>query len=481
MPTRPTTASIGGDRESLLDAIYAAWKADVAAGKVEPHDRRGQRHRRRAEPAGEDSVAWPKARSPSAGVVIADGQRAGVGDEIVTRQNNRLLTTGKSWVKNGDRFVVAATNPDGSMAVRRVSGGAEVVLPADYVAQHVELAYATTSYRSQGRTVDTTHSLVSPTTTREVLYVAATRGRESNMVYVDTSFDPDPATGHDGTIAQQSASEVLAGVLANEGADLSAHEALERAQHHMRGLQRPRRRVRDPGPRRSTATLGRPAGSFRTRTSSPRAGPPEPSYGPLLAAFATSSPGVSTCKTSSRSSSRPAPSTMPRIRPPSCTPAWTAGQAQPPQDAGSYPDLVAGMIPRARGVSDKDMARALQERDEAMARRARELALKAAARGEAWITQLGAAPTDPVRREMWLAALSTLAAYRDRWKIGEEHGPLGLSAELMSKEQTRHRDRALVAIHTARRLSRGQSEPSTPTRPDARTELTSERPGWIAM
>lgn len=145
------------------------------------------------------------------------------------------------------------------------------------------------------------------------------------------------------------------------------------------------------------------------------------------------------------------------------------------------PDLVAGMIPRARGVSDKDMARALQERDEAMARRARELALKAAARGEAWITQLGAAPTDPVRREMWLAALSTLAAYRDRWKIGEEHGPLGLSAELMSKEQTRHRDRALVAIHTARRLSRGQSEPSTPTRPDARTELTSERPGSIAM
>jgi hypothetical protein len=33
------------------------------------------------------------------GFAIADGQKAGVGDEIVTRQNNRLLTTGKSWVK----------------------------------------------------------------------------------------------------------------------------------------------------------------------------------------------------------------------------------------------------------------------------------------------------------------------------------------------------------------------------------------------
>ena len=59
------------------------------------------------------------------------------------------------------------------MEVRRSSGGAEVVLPADYVAHHVELGYATTAYRSQGRTVDTTHSMVSPTTTREVLYVAA--------------------------------------------------------------------------------------------------------------------------------------------------------------------------------------------------------------------------------------------------------------------------------------------------------------------
>ena len=221
-----------GERDVLLDAIYTAWKADVEAGKsslmiagdsatVAELNRRA-RTGRVAEGAVSDS-----------GLAIADGQRAGVGDEIVTRQNNRLLTTGKSWVKNGDRFVVAAASPDGTMSVRRVSGGAEVVLPADYVAKHVELAYATTSYRSQGRTVDTTHSMVSPTTTREVLYVAATRGSESNKLYVDTTFDPDPATGHDGTMAQQSASEVLAGVLANEGADLSAHEVLERAQRHI--------------------------------------------------------------------------------------------------------------------------------------------------------------------------------------------------------------------------------------------------------
>ena len=51
------------------------------------------------------------------GLLIADGQTAGVGDEVVTRQNNRLITTGRTWVKNGDRWIVTATNPDGSHGV----------------------------------------------------------------------------------------------------------------------------------------------------------------------------------------------------------------------------------------------------------------------------------------------------------------------------------------------------------------------------
>ena len=229
----------GGERDVLLDALYAAWKVDVDAGKsslmiaadaatVSELNRRARADRVAAGTVGED------------GLRIAGGQTAGVGDEIVTRQNNRLLTYGKGWVKNGDRFVVRVTNADGSMAVRHSSGGAEVVLPADYVAQHVELAYATTAFRSQGRTVDTAHAMVGPTTTREILYVATTRGRDSNQLYVDTAYDPDPATSHDGAIAPRSASDVLAGVLANEGAERSAHEALERCSATGRRLRHPR-------------------------------------------------------------------------------------------------------------------------------------------------------------------------------------------------------------------------------------------------
>ena len=135
-----------GGRGSLLDAIYAAWKKDVDAGKSslmiagDSATVAQLNARARTDRVLEGTVA-------SDGVAIADGQVAGVGDEVVTRQNNRLIMTGRSWLKNGDRWLVTATNSDGTMALRRANGAGEVVLPTDYVTQHVELSYATTAYR----------------------------------------------------------------------------------------------------------------------------------------------------------------------------------------------------------------------------------------------------------------------------------------------------------------------------------------------
>jgi conjugative relaxase-like TrwC/TraI family protein len=440
-----------GDRESLLDAIYTAWKDDIEAGKsslmiagdsatVAELNRRA-RIARVAEGTVSDS-----------GLVIAEGQRAGVGDEIVTRQNNRSLTTGRSWVKNGDRFVVSATNPDGSMAVRR-GNGAEVTLPADYVAQHVELAYATTSYRSQGRTVDTTHSLVSPTTTREVLYVAATRGRESNMLYVDTCFDPDPATGHHGTLAQQSVREVLAGVLANEGADLSAHETVERAQRHIDDFSvlaaEYETLARAAQQQRWDDLLGRsglePQHLEQVRQS--------PAYGPLIAALRDAEVhGLDVEPTLLRlvairpldDAGDPAAVLRDRVE------RWVevAGSSR---RAGT--SLIAGLIPRAVGVTDPDMARGLEERDEAMQRRARVLAEHAIEQNQIWVRRLGIAPTEPRARERWIEAVTTVVAYRDRWNIDDEHLPLGPKGPARSIEAIKQHDLARAAFDRASRLS----------------------------
>jgi hypothetical protein len=145
------------------------------------------------------------------------------------RLGPQLLLTGRRWVKNGDAWIVTHTTADGSMTVRREKGVGEVVLPADYVRDHVELGYACTAHRAQGRTVDTAHAMVTATTTREVLYVAATRGRSSNRLYVDTFYDPDPDTSH-GPGVEQSYREVLERVLGNVGADAAAHAVIAREQ-----------------------------------------------------------------------------------------------------------------------------------------------------------------------------------------------------------------------------------------------------------
>jgi hypothetical protein len=441
-----------GERQDLLDVIYAAWRVDVGAGKASlmiAGDAAAVfelNARARAGRVAEGTVA-------ATGLSIAEGQTAGVGDEIVTRKNNRMLSVGKSWVKNGDRFLVTSTNADGTMGVRRSPGGPEVLLPADFVASHVELAYATTAYRSQGRTTDTSHTLVSPTTTREVLYVAATRGRESNVIYVDTSFDPDPDTGHDNLSPQQSATEVLACVLANEGADLSAHESLELAQ----------RRVEDFAVLAAEyETLAAVALQQRFDELLARSGfapnhleriRQSPSYGPLLAALRDAeSRGLDLNRhfpelVAARGfdgAEDPASVVNERVR------RWaeTAGSNRRPGVK-----LVAGLIPRALGVTDPDMARALDERENTMQRRARELAERAVAEGQAWVSSLGVPPTDPIERARWMRAVTTVAAYRERWNIPVGHIPLGPDNAIEPVEALRDRTRARAATKLAIRLS----------------------------
>ncbi len=87
-----------------------------------------------------------------------------MGDSVVTRRNQRGLATGRGWVKNGDQWTVTALRSDGALNVRRTNGTGWATLPAAYVREHVELGYATTAHRAQGRTVDTAHAFVCATT-----------------------------------------------------------------------------------------------------------------------------------------------------------------------------------------------------------------------------------------------------------------------------------------------------------------------------
>ena len=221
-----------GSREDMIDLIFDGWLTDVRAGRsslmmaadaqtVADLNARARAHR---VTAGEVS---------SEGVAVADGATIGVGDVIMTRHNQRALVTGQGWVKNGDDWIVQAIGKDGSVRVKRPDGGAVARLPAAYVQQHVELGYASTAHRAQGRTVDSAHAYVNSATVREPLYVMATRGRESNRLYIDITYDPDAATSHENG-AEAGLIEVLEGVISTSGADLSAtasRQAEEEATH----------------------------------------------------------------------------------------------------------------------------------------------------------------------------------------------------------------------------------------------------------
>jgi ATP-dependent exoDNAse (exonuclease V) alpha subunit len=108
-----------------------------------------------------------------------------VGDEVVTRRNDRRLRTDQDlMVKNRDHWTITVVHRDRSITVTGSTGS--IRLPADYVVSDVELGYAQTSHASQGRTVDVALLLIdSPTDSRGV-YTPMTRGREANHAYVIT-------------------------------------------------------------------------------------------------------------------------------------------------------------------------------------------------------------------------------------------------------------------------------------------------------
>ena len=150
---------------------------------------------------------------PALEIDLADGNRASVGDLIITRRNDRRLTTGRDWVRNGDRWTITALTPDGGIAATHRRTGKPVTLPAGYVREAVELGYATTIHAAQGVTADTTHGLVDELMTREQLYTMVSRGRTANHLYLAVGGDGDPHGILQTDIQEPTATDILQRVL----------------------------------------------------------------------------------------------------------------------------------------------------------------------------------------------------------------------------------------------------------------------------
>ncbi|MEV6871713.1 MobF family relaxase [Amycolatopsis sp. NPDC051128] len=220
-----------GSLETMRDAARSHWQADLDAGVQSLL----------IVPTNEDTVALNiEARERRLGrgavdrgreVDLHDATTAGVGDWVVTRHNQRLLSLfgGKDFVKNGDVWTVTAVHANGKITVQHRVHQAAITLPAGYVQAHVELAYAATVNRVQGMTsTGNAHLLVPPTMTHEQFYPGITRAMLRNFIYVVTHHHV--IDQHQETPEPVSPESVLTGVLHHFGAEVSATETLREAQ-----------------------------------------------------------------------------------------------------------------------------------------------------------------------------------------------------------------------------------------------------------
>jgi hypothetical protein len=305
----------------------------------------------------------------------------------------------------------------------------------------VELGYASTLHRSQGRTVDRAHCLVDPGTDRESLYVGLTRGRESNMLYVDTEWNTDPETSHPGVHVPTDLRGTFSAMLANYQRKRSATDIM-------------RSTADDQGSVRRLVAEYQSIVSLSDSTNWVQV--LEESIGDEnLVRELAGSDGfemLSADLRRARGLGHQLDELLPMLVEQSFEDAKDVATVLDYRlrrwlDAAAEPDetrYVAGLIPEAWVVDDEtDVIDALEERHQAIEDRCEYLIEKALTEEEPWAKELGRPPREEVFFA-WRDAAVTVAAYRDRWGIATE-AALGELPRRNTEQWVQH-DRAEVAL-----------------------------------
>ena len=116
-----------------------------------------------------------------------------VGDQVLVTCNDR-----DRGLLNGTRATVTDVHRRRGAVQVRTDSGQRVVLDRDWLAGgHLEPGYACTVHKAQGVTVDTTLIYGAGPLTREHAYVALSRGRHANHIYLAVdSIDHDVCGPH---------------------------------------------------------------------------------------------------------------------------------------------------------------------------------------------------------------------------------------------------------------------------------------------
>ena len=176
-----------GSIETVEGLAFGLWQSRLnqgdAAVMMAPTNESSQRLSERAQAY---RIETGEVAGTGTSVQLRDGSHTWAGDHVVTRLNDSQMKVkrGRDVVKNGDLWTVEQAHEDGSLSVSHLEHGGTIRLPAEYVSEHVHLGYALTTHRAQGMTKDAGIPILDASTTRENAYVAATRGRDENVLFV---------------------------------------------------------------------------------------------------------------------------------------------------------------------------------------------------------------------------------------------------------------------------------------------------------
>jgi flagellar biosynthesis GTPase FlhF len=227
----------GADEEAARDRAASAWLADhlrgketlLLAGSNEEAADLARRVQAKLLEHGTVTAGAYQARAP-----LADGNHAHPGDLIRARLNAKIDAGGQN-LTNRDTLKISAIRGDGADVRRRQADGtwAEPFwVPRAYLQSSAELGYAGNVHVAQGRTVDTTHLLVTDTLSRQSLYVGMSRGREANTAHVVTG---STAGAGQRPYEQATPEAVLKNAMDRDAAEQSATEAIRQSQEQASG------------------------------------------------------------------------------------------------------------------------------------------------------------------------------------------------------------------------------------------------------
>ncbi|MCV7229442.1 MobF family relaxase [Mycolicibacterium komossense] len=225
-----------GDEVTMAADAVTAYKKDIAAGKdalllcdtKEMADALNRRLHHESVAAGAATVAG------------ARGHQLAVGDLILTRQNDASIplryrdnqSVEPGPVRNGQRWQVEKVHTGHQQVLaRRLDDNAYTIFPTDYTRTHITYGYALTVHSAQGVTADTTHAVLGETSSRALLYVAMTRGRQANSAHIFRHMPEGQEHGrHEPEVTQVSecgtalqAADLLRAILANDQPNVTAH------------------------------------------------------------------------------------------------------------------------------------------------------------------------------------------------------------------------------------------------------------------